>query len=148
MVIGGSFLVAGSDAPALFEPVDQPFHPVALPVRCPVEARGGSLVLLGRNHHPDAASTERLADGLTAVALVGDQTTWPEAGATTTATLDSAPRGQGRQGYLVIAFPAGQDEDDRLALPLGPYVDFGAEPTPTPAQRFGRWVPFFAPAAC
>jgi hypothetical protein len=55
---------------------------------------------------------------------------------------------QGRPGHLVVPFAAAQDEDDRLALPLGPHVDFGAEATPAATERLCFRGPPFAPAAC
>src|SRR5213076_1338602 len=50
-------------------------------------------------------------------------------------------------GGLVL-LPRGQHQRHRLATALGAEVDLGAEPAAAAAERFGRRVPPFAPAAC
>ena len=148
MVIGSPFLIAGGKTSALFEAIDQPLDTVALAIGRAVEARGGALVHFVGDHGADTPSSQRLPDFLSAVALVADQAAWTQAWPTAPSTLDSSTRGQGRQCYLVVALATGQDKDDRFALALDPDMDFGAEPASRAVQRFGRWVPFFAPAAC
>jgi hypothetical protein len=148
MVVGGAFLIAGGNAPTLLELVEQPLHPITLTIRLLVESWPSALVALGGDHRPNAASAQRGADRLAAVTLVANQPPGTQPWAPTSPPLDSAPRGHRRQRDLVVALPTGQDEDDRLALPFGPDVDFGADATPRAAERFGRGVPFFAPAAC
>ncbi|MDB5059723.1 MAG: hypothetical protein JWO59_3195, partial [Chloroflexi bacterium] len=113
-----------------------------------VEAWGAALVDLGGNHRPDAASSQRCPHGVAAVALVADQSPRAQPWSPTSPPLDGAALRQRGQRGLVVALATGQGEDDRLALPLGPQVDFGGEPTPRAAERFGRRVPPFAPAAC
>jgi len=148
MVVGGTFLVAGGNPSALLEPVDQPFDAVALAVGGAVEARGAALVALAGDHHPNAASAQRLAHWRAAVALVAHQAPRTQPRASATSAFERAPVDQCRERHLVVPLPRGQDEDDRLALALGPDVDFGAEPTARAAERFGRGIPPFAPAAC
>jgi hypothetical protein len=53
-----------------------------------------------------------------------------------------------RKGGRLVALARRQNKGDRLAVALGPDVDLGAEAALAPAERLGRWVPFFAPAAC
>src|SRR5260370_15409299 len=144
MVVGGPFFIADGDASTLLETVDEPFDPVALAVGRAVEARGAPLVYLARDHRADAPPSQRLPDRLAAVALVAHQAPWADARPTRTVTLDSSPRGQERQGHLVVPLPPRQDQDDQLAPAFGPHMDFGAEPAPTSPQGFRRWAPLFA----
>ena len=148
MVVGRSFLVAGGNAPALLQAIDQPLHAVALAVGGAVEPRRPPLVHLAWDDVAAAASAQILAHPPAAVALVADQAVGAEAWSAPPDPLDGAAVRQGRQGHLVVPFAPGQDEDDRLALPLGPHVDFGAEATPAATERFCCRVPPFAPAAC
>jgi hypothetical protein len=148
MVVGGAFLVPGGDAPTLLEPVEQALHPVALAVGLLVEARPAALVGLGRDHRPDTAPAQGCAHRLAGVALVARQAARAQPWAPAPGALDGAPARQRRQRDLVVALARSQDEDDRLAVPLGPDVDLRTDPAPGAAERFGRWVPPFAPAAC
>jgi hypothetical protein len=50
--------------------------------------------------------------------------------------------------HRLVPLSRGEHEGHQLAASFGPQVDFGTEPAPAPAKGFGRWVPFFAPAAC
>lgn len=148
MVVRRAFLVASGDPAILLELVEQPFHPVPLAIRRLVEARRTPLVLLARNHRPNATPPQRCPHGVAAVPLVADQPQGAQPRSPTTGSFDRSPFRQGRQRLLVVPLPSGQDEDDRLALALGPDVDLGAEAAPRATERFGLWVPPFAPAAC
>ena len=148
MVVGSPFLIAGGDAAALLEPIDQPLDSIAFAIGRAVEARGAAFVHLAGNHRPNPALAQRLPHRPRAVALVADQPPRPQPRAPTPGPLDRAPARQRWERHLVVALPTGQGEDDRLALALGPDVDLGAEAAPRTAQRFARGVPPFAPAAC
>ena len=52
------------------------------------------------------------------------------------------------EDHRLVPLPRGEDERHQLAAPFSPQVDFRAETAPAPAEGFGLWVPFFAPAAC
>ena len=52
------------------------------------------------------------------------------------------------EDHRLVPLSRGEDEGHQLATPFGPQVDCGTEPAPAPAEGFGLWVPFFAPAAC
>ena len=62
--------------------------------------------------------------------------------------LDGAPLQELFEDHGLVPLPRGEPESQQLAAPFGPQVDFRAEPAPAPAEGFGLWVPFFAPAAC
>lgn len=148
MVVRGPFLVAGGDATTLLELVEQPLHPVPLAIRRLVEARRAPLVLLARNHRPDATPPQRGPHGGAAVPFVADQPPGTQPGSSPPGPFDRSPFRQGGQRLLVVPLSRRQDEDDRLAVALGPDVDLGAEAAPRATERFGLWVPPFAPAAC
>ncbi len=50
--------------------------------------------------------------------------------------------------HRLVPLSRGENQGHYLAIPFGAQVDFGTEPAPAPAEGFGLWVPFFAPAAC
>src|SRR5581483_6019365 len=129
MIVGSPFLIAGSNPSAVLEPIEQPLHLVALPIRRVVEARGAALVALGGNDYPDTPATQSCPHGPAAVALVAHQSSRPQPGSSTSSPLDGAARRQRRHHGLVVAFPSRQDKDDRLALSFGPDMDLGAEAT-------------------
>src|SRR3954464_596246 len=72
-IVLATLLVAGGNAPGLLEAVDQPLHLVAQTVGCTVEVALAWLVLPGRDHRPDVASTQASACGRTAVAFVASR---------------------------------------------------------------------------
>src|SRR5438309_3507063 len=62
-IVVATLLIPRSDTPGLLEAVDQPLHFVAQPIGCTVEVALARLVLPGRDHWSDVASTHAGASG-------------------------------------------------------------------------------------
>src|SRR5581483_2687696 len=147
MVTDRQFLIAGRHPPVLLEAVDEALHLVPLAVGHAVEERVGRVRRPMGDEIADAAPPEIAPHRRAAVTLVSCQPVWAHPRPTRALALDGAGLQEGRQRDLLMALPAGQREDDRLASALGTEMDLGAEAATAPAE--GLRAPFFrAPAAC
>jgi hypothetical protein len=147
-MIGCPFFVARRQAPKLLEPVDQPFHLVALPVERPVERSRPPLVLLVGNRDADASPPQIRPQLPAAVALVSHDALWPQPRPSSSWPLDRPLLHQLLKGGRLVALSRRQDKGYWLAAALDANVDLGAKAAFAPTERLGVWVPFFAPAAC
>src|SRR6195952_4141933 len=77
-IVVATLLIASSDAPRLFEAVDQPLNFVARPIGGPVEVALARLVLPGWDHRADVASTQACTGSWTTVALVSSRRAWAQ----------------------------------------------------------------------
>src|SRR3712207_4846059 len=125
-VVGGTFLVAGRDAPDLLQAVEQALHPVARSISLSVETGTATLVRLGRDHGGDAPAPQVLPRGAARKGLVAHHASGPKA-RTTPLAADRAGIEQRRTSDVVVALAPGQVEGDRLAASLSPDVDLGRE---------------------
>jgi hypothetical protein len=146
--VNGKLLVAGGDAAELLEAIDGSFHPIALAIGSPVEARVAWLVTAGGDHCTNTTLSQVGADGSIAEALVPSDTPRAEAWPTWARPLDLATLHQRRDKPRFVSLAATDDHDHGSATTLDPQVELGAEATPRAAERFVRRVPPFAPAAC
>jgi hypothetical protein len=71
--VSGELIIAGSDAPEILEPAEAAFDDIASFVGAFVEAMEGSSIRLIRNDGDCAALEDIGAEGVTIVALVGDE---------------------------------------------------------------------------
>ena len=121
-IVDGALFVAGCHPPGLFEPIDQPFHTVSLPVGVAVEIRLTWLVGAGRDDRADAAPTQAMSCGWAAVALVARYLaraqTWTAAPVAADGTLIE----QVFQGDLLVPLTAGEHDCDGLAAAFGAKV--------------------------
>jgi hypothetical protein len=148
MIVLRSFLIPRRQPPELLEAVDQALDPVALAIQRPIERARAPLVDLTRDRHADAAPPQIRPDLPAAVALVADDTPRTQLGPTASCPLDGALFHQLLKHRRFMALAGRQDNRYRLAVAVGAEMDLGAEPALAAPQRFGCWVPFFAPAAC
>jgi hypothetical protein len=140
--------VARREPPELFQPIDQPLHPVAFAVDRPVERPPAALVRLARNRDPDPAPPQGGPDLAAAVALVTDDPLRAQPRPSTPRPFDRPVLQQLLEGRRLVALTGREHKGDRLAVALGAELDLGAEAALAPSERLGLWVPFFAPAAC
>ena len=147
MVVLHSFLVTRRQTSKVLEAIDGTFHPIPQAVDRPVKRPGAPLIGLARNGVPDPPSPQVRANRPTAVALVAHPAAAPQPGPPAARPLDRALFQQLLKHCALVLFARGEHEGQRLAGAVDPQVNCGAEPALTPAQRFGLWVPFFAPAA-
>src|SRR4051795_8306321 len=143
-----ALVVARGQAAKLLAAGEQVLHFVPLPVQRPVERPGPVLVRLARDAGPDPAPPAALADRPTAVALVSSDPAGAQARSAGTLALDR-PLGQQlgkHRGLMRLA--RGEHQGHRLSAALRPDVGFCAEAALAAPERFGFWVPPFAPALC
>ena len=91
----GEFVVPGGDGAVLFEPVEEPFDLVTLPVRRPVKVALRWFTPRPGNDRRNPALPQGIADRLAAVALVPGQPVGPQPGAACSGPLDCSVVEQG-----------------------------------------------------
>ena len=132
----GELVVACGDGPVDLQMTDQALDVVALPIDALVPADRRLAVRTRRDHRPDANIAEAISDGVTVVALVGQQVGWPNFG-------------QGGHRFELRAvgrFPAREMEGEREADGITETMNFTGEPAPRAAKSLLASPPF-APAA-
>ena len=146
-VVLGLLLIPGGDATELLQPVDGPFHQIALPVQGPVERTVAPFIGFPRDGVANPSPSEIGPDPATAVSFVAADSLRLDAG---TATPGASHLPLGHQLFEhdgFVPLTRGQHDGYRLALTLDPQMDFGPEPSPGTAQGLIT-LPLFAPAAC
>ena len=132
----GELVVASGDGAVDFQMTDQALDAVALAIEPLVPADHGCAVRTRRDHRPDADIAEAISDGVTVVALVGQQVGRPNFG-------------QGGHRFELRAvgrFPAGEMEGEWEADGITETMNFIGEPAPRAAKSLLASSPF-APAA-
>src|SRR5262245_31394805 len=143
-----ALVVPRGQAAKLLAAVDQPLHPIAQPVGGAVERAPAAFPALVRNGVPDAPSAAVRPIPSAGVPFVADHPVGPQARA--------APAGPSHRALLqqlledggFVLLARGQHQGQQLAAALGAEMDLGREAALGAAERFGRGVPPFAPAAC
>jgi len=148
MVIVGPFLVPRREAPKLFEAVDQPLNSVALPVECPIKRSPTPLVRFPGDRHADASPPQKAPNLAAAVPLIAHDSLRTQLGSSPSHPFDCPVFHQPFKRCRFMPLARRQHNRHRFPVPIGTEVDFGAEAALAATQRFGFWVPFFAPAAC
>ena len=134
-VVGRALFLARSNAPELFEPVDQTLDEVAATVGGAVEVWLPTLVALARDHRPEMTSAQAAPCGRATVAFVAGHTPRPQTGSAPTGTSDRALVQQRLERNLLMPLTASQHCRDRPAMALGPQVQLGREAALAAAQR-------------
>jgi hypothetical protein len=132
----------------LLTAIDQAFNPVSKTVEGAIEGTGPAVVALAWDRDPDAMLTGILPNLPAAVAFVSDDAMRAALGESCAPPLHSTGLQKRLEDRRLVLLPRGQDERQQLTTSFRSEMDFGTEPTPAAAEGFGRWVPFFAPAAC
>src|SRR4051794_7544985 len=148
LVAGRPLVVADGQAAVLLAAGDEVLDHMASAVDGAVERPGAVLVAAAWDGVTDAAPPAVGAPGPAGVALVARDPIRPDARAAPAGPSDGALLQQPLEGGGLVALARGQHHRHRLAAALRAEVDLRREAAPAPAQRLGRWVPPFAPAAC
>src|SRR5687767_14860098 len=143
-----ALVVAGGQAAELLAAGDQVLHAVAPSIERPIEGAAPSLVGLARDGDPDPAAAAPVADALTAVALVARHALGTHPRPAAAGTPHRALGQQPREHRRLVRLAGREHQRQRLAAALGPEMDLGGEAALATAERLGRRVPPFAPAAC
>src|SRR3954470_14901708 len=137
-IVLAALFIPGGDAPGLFEAVDQPLHLVAQPVGLAVEVALAWLVLPGRDHRSDVASSQARACGRTAVPFATSRGAGAQTGAAASRMSDRPLIEHRFKGDLLIALTSGQHHGDRPSMALGAQVQLGREPALAAPKSFPR----------
>jgi hypothetical protein len=129
-------VVAGGDAAAVLEAVDEALDAVAQGIEGAIDRMLDAAVLLGRDFGNSAARENVLADGIAVVAAVGEEHLWADV---------VLGHQLGIRG-AVVRLAGCQKQTDRKTLSVGPKVDFGREATARAAKSLVLSPPF-PPAA-
>src|SRR6185437_5613789 len=129
-------IVAGGDAAAVLEAVDEALDAVAQGVPGAVDRVLHAAVLLGRDFGRCAPCPDILADRVAVIAAIGEQHFG----------IDVMLGHQIEIGGAVVGFPWRQKETDRKTRSVGPKVDLGREAAARTAKSLVLSPPF-APAA-
>jgi len=148
LVVGGAFLVAPGQAAAWLATIDQALEAVAETVERSMKWACTTFVALAREREPNAVLASRAPNPSAAVALVPHDAVRAALGTAWAPPLDGASLHELFEDHGLVPLSRGQDQGHQLATPFGPQMDCGTEPAPAPAEGFGLWVPFVAPAAC
>jgi len=148
LVVGGAFLVARGQSAELLATIDQALEAVAETVESSITWACTTFVALARDRDPNAVLARIAPNPSAAVAFVPHDAVRAALGTAWAPPLDGATLQELFEDHGLVPLSRGQDQGHQLAAPFGPQMDFGTEPAPAPAEGFGLWVPFFAPAAC
>jgi hypothetical protein len=148
LVVGGAFLVARCQSAELLATIDQALDVVAKTVERSIKWACTTFVALARDSDPHAVLASIAPTSSAAVAFVPHDAVRAALGAAWAPPLDGATLQELFEDHGLVPLSRGQDKGHQSAPPFGPPMDFGTEPAPAPAEGFGLWVPFFAPAAC
>jgi hypothetical protein len=148
LVVSGALLITRCDASELLAAIDQALDPIPELVDGAIERPGATFVPLARDGDPHPMLARILPNPPAAVAFVPNDAVRAALRAAWSTPLDSTGLHELFEDHRLVALPRGEDDGHQLAAPFGAQVDFGTEPAPAAAEGFGRWVPFFAPAAC
>src|SRR5919199_4250806 len=113
-MIRRSFFIARREPPKLFQPIDQPLHPVACPVDRPVERPGPPLVGPPRDRDADAPPPQVGPDLAAAIALVAHDALGSQPRPPAPWAFDRPLFHQLLEGRRLMALPWREHEGDGL----------------------------------
>ena len=148
MVVGGPFLIACGNASELFATIHEPLNLVALAIARSVKWPCATLLPFARDGQPYAMLTRILPDLPAAVPFIADNALRTVSGPATPGPLHCPVGHQGWEDHGFVPLPRRQHQREQLTVPVRAEVDLGTETALAAPERFGRGVPFFAPAAC
>jgi hypothetical protein len=148
LIVDRALLIACRQTPELLTPIDEPLDPVAETVKRSIEWAGAMFVPLVWDGDSDPMLARIRPNLPAAVAFVTHNPMGPALGAAWPWALDGAAFEPLFEDHRLMPLSGREHEGHQLATPFSPQMDFRTEPAAAPAEGFGRWVPFFAPAAC
>jgi len=109
MIIDRALLIPSRQTPVLFQPIDQPFYPLAETVDGSIKGTGAVFVLLPRDGDMDTVASQVLPNLPTTVGLVPYQTTRPAFGAPASGPFHGSACHQGFEGHCFVPLARRQD---------------------------------------
>src|SRR5215831_12257028 len=141
MIVDSTLLIPGRQPPVLFQPIDQPFYPLAETVDGPLKGTAPMFILLPRDGDTDTVASQVLPTLPTPVGFVPHPTTRPAFGAPAPGPLHGSACHQGFEGHRFVPLPRRQDQRHQLAPACRADMAFRTEAALTATERFGLWAP-------
>src|SRR5262249_5541628 len=141
-----TLLIPGRQTPVLFQPIDQPFDPLAETVDGPIKGTGPMFILLPRDSDTAPVTSQVVPHLPTTVGFVPHQPTRPPFGAPTPGPLHSPACHQGFEGHSFVRWARRQAQRHHLAPAFGADMDFRTEAAVTAPERFRLWAPCMGPS--
>jgi hypothetical protein len=146
MIIDSALLITGRQTPVLFQPINQPFYPLAEAVEGTIKGTSPVFILFPRDRDADTMAAQVLPNLPTAIRLVTDETLRPTFGASAPASLHGPALHQRFEGDGFVPLARREDQRHQLAPAFRTEMDFGTEAALTAAECFGLRVPGVGPS--
>src|SRR5262245_39324772 len=141
MIVDSTLLIPGRQTPVLFQPIDQPFYPLAETVDGPIEGTGAMFILLPRDGDTDTVASQVLPNLPTTVGFVPHQTTRPAFGAPAPGPFHGPACHQSFEGDGFVPLARRKDQRHQLAPAFRADMNFRTEAALTATERFGLGAP-------
>ena len=141
MIVDSTLLIPGRQTSVLFQPIDQPFYPLAETVDGPIKGTGPMFILLPRDGDTDTVASQVLPNLSTTIGFVSHQTTRAAFGAPAPGPVHGPACHQGFEGHRFVPLARRQDQRHQLAPAFRADMDFCTEAALTATERFGLGVP-------
>ena len=146
MIVDRTLLITGRQTPVLFQPIDQPFYPLAETVDGPIKGTGAIFILLPRDGDPDTVASQVLPNLPTPVGFIPHQTPRSAFGAPAPGPFHGSAGHQGFEGHRFVPLARRQDQRHQLAPAFRADMDFRTEAALTATERFGLCAPAVGPS--
>lgn len=143
-----ALVVAGGQTAELLAPIDQPLDAMSQAVRRPIEGPAPPLPPLPWDGVADAPPPAVGAIPPPGVAFVADHTVGPQPGSPAAGPSHRALLEQLLEHRDFVLLAGREHQGQELAIAFRAELDLRREAALAAAERFGRGVPPFAPAAC
>ena len=141
MIVYSALLITGRQTPVLFQPIDQPFYPLAETVDGPIKGTGPMFILLSRDGDTDTVASQVLPHLPTTVGFVPHHTTRSAFGAPAPGPFHGSACHQGFEGHRFVPLARRQDQGHQLAPAFRAAMDFRTEATLPATERLGLGAP-------
>jgi hypothetical protein len=141
MIVDRTLLITGRQTPVLFQPIAQPFYPLAETVDGPLKGTGPICILLPRDGDTDTVASPGLPHLSTTGGFGPHQTTRSAFGAPALSPLHRSACPQGFAGHRVVPWARGEDPRHQLPPAFRAAMDFRPEAALTATERFGLCAP-------
>ena len=143
-----TFFVPGGHAAILFQAINELLDACPLPIQCPIKGATPAFIPTTRDRHADTVALTPASDPRRTVPFIGRNPVRPEPWTTGAFAPHRAAIHEGLEDQTLMPMPWLEDKRKRAALPVTTHAQLRAESALGAAERFGVWIPPFAPAAC
>jgi hypothetical protein len=141
MIVDSTLLIPGRQTPVLFQPIAQPFDPLAETVEGTIKGTGPMFILLPRDGDTDTMASQVLPNLPATVGFVPHQTPRAAFGAPAPGPFHGSACQQGFEGHSFVPLARGEDQRHQLAPAFRAAMDFCPEAALTATERCGLGAP-------